>query len=812
ADCSTKNITTVDATGNVGYYPSLALGTDGFARVAYYDATNNNLKFAQCTNADCSTKNITTVDATGNVGYYPSLALGTDGFARVAYYDATNYNLKFAQCTNADCSAKNITTVGTDHLYSSLILGSDGFPRIAFVYDDGNGAYSIKLATCSDDACSAPAIAIVVPAVPDALGDIGSLSLGLSAGNIPKVAYGTFYQTRLAICEDAACGQVFYQTLADNVSPYYSEVSLKIGTDDLARIVYGNYGHTDYQENIYYTMEAREGGYSGLGDYKAMFSNLAASSIFGNSGTLNKSLSLGQNLGVTETALQINPAAGFTGDLITAAAGGDTRFVVTGGGNVGIGTTTPYSALTVVNDSYTAPKFMVASSTGFTTPSLYVASNGNVGIGTTTPSEALVVTDTTSNPAIVVKSSTSKFVTLGVDDGDGEFVIWDNNSPLRFATADSDDGGGWSEKMRITATGQLGIGTTTPWEGMKLAVDGDVLVTGDIYKSGTAYVNPDYVFAQYFGNPYNEVIPEDYELLALSDLEQYVRDNSHLPGVSFNGGPISLFESNRLNLEKIEELSLYILELNTRLGVVETGGVLQNASIEIPNTPIQDIVVLNHPLTVNYDLVVAGHSYFNTDSVGQAKILAGTTTVEIVFEKEYEYLPIVTISAYGEEILTHNIRYSVINASSTGFMIKISESLDQDLTFNWHAFASPEAKLFISDGTNQDLQLSINNEQLTIDNPIVIDQPIGSFESAPTDEDNLDAGVVAGESTTTEETTIEEPTVEDPVVEEPTVTEPMIEELVVGEPVAEDPIAEEPAVETPIEESTAETPAEVLTE
>ncbi|HOZ37038.1 MAG TPA: hypothetical protein PLR18_04410, partial [bacterium] len=60
-------------------------------------------------------------------------------------------------------------------------------------------------------------------------------------------------------------------------------------------------------------------------------------------------------------------------------------------GSVGIATTTPYAKLSVVSDDYNLPKFMVASSTGFTTPSLYVASNGNVGIGTTAPLEKLAV-------------------------------------------------------------------------------------------------------------------------------------------------------------------------------------------------------------------------------------------------------------------------------------------------------------------------------------------------------------------------------------------------------------------------------------
>ena len=99
---------TVDSSGDVGYYNSLAIADDGFARISYYDGTNEDLKFVQCTNADCSTNSTTTVDSTGGVfGECTSLAIANDGFARISYiyWDEVEdvYNLKFVQCTNDDC-------------------------------------------------------------------------------------------------------------------------------------------------------------------------------------------------------------------------------------------------------------------------------------------------------------------------------------------------------------------------------------------------------------------------------------------------------------------------------------------------------------------------------------------------------------------------------------------------------------------------------------------------------------------------------------------------------------------------------------
>lgn len=129
----------------------------------------------------------------------------------------------------------------------------------------------------------------------------------------------------------------------------------------------------------------------------------------------------------------------------------------------------------------------------------------------------------------------------------------------------------------VNSNGRVGVGTSTPWEAMELAVAGDIVVTGNVYKSATAYANPDYVFAKYFNNPYNEIIPDDYQMLSLDDLGLYIQEYNHLPGVEMKSGMVDIFEANRLNLEKIEELSLYILEVNNRIKVFkEQGGGRRN--------------------------------------------------------------------------------------------------------------------------------------------------------------------------------------------------------------------------------------------
>ena len=69
---------------------------------------------------------------------------------------------------------------------------------------------------------------------------------------------------------------------------------------------------------------------------------------------------------------------------------------------------------------------------------------------------------------------------------------------------------------------------------------------------------PDYVFN------------DDYPLLSLSELKEYIQKNKHLPGIKSETeykqeGEIKLTELNLKLLEKIEELTLYIIEINEEL-------------------------------------------------------------------------------------------------------------------------------------------------------------------------------------------------------------------------------------------------------
>jgi hypothetical protein len=96
-----NSITAVDSTGIIGakylgLQTSVALDSSGKPVIAYFDSPNQDLKVARCGNANCTSGNqVETVESSGSVGRYASLALGSGGVPVVAY--GSNAVLNFAQ-------------------------------------------------------------------------------------------------------------------------------------------------------------------------------------------------------------------------------------------------------------------------------------------------------------------------------------------------------------------------------------------------------------------------------------------------------------------------------------------------------------------------------------------------------------------------------------------------------------------------------------------------------------------------------------------------------------------------------------------
>jgi hypothetical protein len=73
---------------------------------------------------------------------------------------------------------------------------------------------------------------------------------------------------------------------------------------------------------------------------------------------------------------------------------------------------------------------------------------------------------------------------------------------------------------------------------------------------------PDYVFSP------------DYQLLSLEELDAFIRKNHHLPGIPSEQeyrerGSVDVGELQLKSLEKIEELTLYVIELEKKMKAME---------------------------------------------------------------------------------------------------------------------------------------------------------------------------------------------------------------------------------------------------
>ncbi len=109
----------------------------------------------------------------------------------------------------------------------------------------------------------------------------------------------------------------------------------------------------------------------------------------------------------------------------------------------------------------------------------------------------------------------------------------------------------------ITLNGKIGINMKNDLTGMDygIAVSGGVLT--------------DEVFVREVSEWHDDVFKDNYDLMSLSDLDKYIKDNGHLPEMPSEEDVLShgysMVEIQSLLVKKIEELTLYVIELRAEL-------------------------------------------------------------------------------------------------------------------------------------------------------------------------------------------------------------------------------------------------------
>lgn len=271
--------------------------------------------------------------------------------------------------------------------------------------------------------------------------------------------------------------------------------------------------------------------------------------------------------------------------------------------NVGIGTTLPQAKLQI-NSTYSTPDqlgdFIIGNidfpNMRFGTNSQYTwiqshagsplhinslgnniilnKNAGNVGIGIDNPQSKLDVNGFITSKIINDTVTPSNIAGFNINqlgsnvlemsfarDGQGLGVIKTlSDNPITIGTNNI-------ERIRVQATtGNVGIGTKNPDQ--KLTVKGKIHAEDVIVDTN---VPADYVFQKYYDN-YSSIRP-DYQMPDLAELESYIKENKHLPeipsGETMMNDGVKIGDFQMKLLQKIEELTLYIISLKKEIDIVK---------------------------------------------------------------------------------------------------------------------------------------------------------------------------------------------------------------------------------------------------
>jgi hypothetical protein len=277
--------------------------------------------------------------------------------------------------------------------------------------------------------------------------------------------------------------------------------------------------------------------------------------------------------------------AGLSNTVIIADGDGNERIYVNSSGNMGIGTTSPNAKMHIkgsLGNNYlmrlenthasdgegllisgkgttrATPLLQVNGGADGTTTAMRVNANGSVSIGdgATDPNAVLQVRGSVGGNYMMRLENTH------ASDGEGLVISGKGGAatPLLHINGGTN---GSTMVMRVRADGRVGIGTPTPTE--------ELDVVGDIKASGS--ITPDFVFQKYFTG--SSALKADYQFMPLEAVAEFVATHHHLPGVPSatevaQTGGILVNRATEINLEKIEELFLHLIELKEENELLKT--------------------------------------------------------------------------------------------------------------------------------------------------------------------------------------------------------------------------------------------------
>ncbi|MDT8067454.1 MAG: IPT/TIG domain-containing protein [Terriglobia bacterium] len=266
ADCTTFHT----AKFTIGQWTdayAIALGPDGFARIAYKNFGNeppagadSTVGLIQCADDDCTSYTNTTVDGASN-NQMLSIAVGSDGTSNILYDYGRDYcdyypfqtyqGVGLASCSQGGgCSLTQITPVHcSSSMAGTITMGSGGSPAFAYVIEgvwNYGGQYWVvpnSLHYYSDGSDTTLGTADLAYGIvdiamgPDGFGRIGSFAVSDMSGNPSR--WVDYIQ-----CTNSSCGAYTTQRVS---STSLESLSLTVPDDNQAILAAGSnaYGEAD---------------------------------------------------------------------------------------------------------------------------------------------------------------------------------------------------------------------------------------------------------------------------------------------------------------------------------------------------------------------------------------------------------------------------------------------------------------------------------------------------------------------------------------------------------------------------------------